>query len=312
MKIQSSPTLFLIAFLVFAALINFSCKKELSQALTPQEEEQANVTSTESEAEAEDVFNGIFDDAMGVNNDVGLAGTGIFARSAISNGSGDVARIDPAPPCLIITHTATTSFPVTYTLDFGNSGCTCADGHVRRGKIIATYTGRLTTTVGASVTLHFQDFFIDSIHVENTTTQVVTNTSSLISSTIIDTLIYTIDVHAKLTKTNGNYSEWQSHRIISRISANVTASLQDYFKVEGSASGRVKRNDLLIGWRSEIIEPLLKRFICRWISKGRVRILRETLSPTSQWVGILNYGPGTCDRDATLEVNNHTYNITLH
>src|SRR5678816_4155278 len=146
MKIQRSPAPILIATLLFAALVIFSCKKEMSQALTPQEEEQANVTSTESDAEAEDVFNGFFDDVMGVNNDVGVAGTGIFARSAISNGPGDVARIDPAPPCLTVTHTATTTFPVTYIFDFGTSGCTCADGHVRRGKIITTYTCLLYTS----------------------------------------------------------------------------------------------------------------------------------------------------------------------
>ena len=305
MKILSGPTRLLTAILVFAALITFSCKKEISQALSPQEEEQANVTSTESDAEAEDVFNGVFDDVMGVNNDVGLAGTGIFARSAVTNGSGDIARIDPAPPCLTVTHTATSTFPITYTFDFGTTGCTCADGHVRRGKIISTYTGRLTIA-GSSATLHFVDFYIDSIHVENTTSLVITNTSS------VDTLRYTVDVHAKLTKTNGNYSEWQSHKIISRISPNITASLQDYFKVEGSASGKVKRNDLLVGWRSEIIDPLIKRYICRWISKGKVRILRETLSPNSQWVGTLDYGLGLCDNLAILRVNGRDHQITLH
>jgi hypothetical protein len=127
-------------------------------------------------------------------------------------------------------------------------------------------------------------------------------------------LRYTVDVHAKLTKTNGNYSEWNSHKIISRISPNITASLQDYFRVEGGAFGKVKRNDLLIGWRSEIIEPLIKRYTCRWISKGRVRILRETLSPGSQWTGLLDYGTpnNLCDQYATLIVNGHPYNITLH
>jgi len=304
MKIQSSPAPLLIAILAFAALIIFSCKKELSQALTPQEEEQANLTSAESDAEAEDVFNGLFDDVMGVNNDVGVAGSGIFARSVTTTGSTDVARIDPAPPCLVVTHSTTSTFPVTYTYDFGTSGCACADGHVRRGKIITTYTGRLVA-IGSSATTRFENFYIDSIQVENTTTHVITNTGSL------DTLRYTVDVHAKLTKTNGNYSEWQSHKIISRISANIIASLQDYFRVEGYASGRVKRNDLLIGWKSEITLPLLKLYSCRWISRGRVRILRETLSPGSQWTGILDYGT-VCDRFATLTVNGHTNNITLH
>jgi len=304
MKILSSPARLLTAIFLFAAFIIFSCKKEISQTLSPQEEEQANVNSTGSDAEAESLFNGVFDDIMGVNNVVGLSGAGIFGRSAVSNGPGNVARIDSAPPCLII-HSSGTTFPVTITYDFGTTGCICGDGHARRGKIITTYTNRLTIP-GASATTQFEDFYNDSIHVENTTTHVITNTGSL------DTLKYTVEVHAKLTRINGNYSEWQSRKIITRISPNVIASLQDYFRVEGSASGRVKRNDLLVGWRSEIIEPLMKRFGCRWISKGRVRILRETLSSGSQWTGILDYGSGICDNIATLRVNNHDYNITLH
>jgi hypothetical protein len=88
--------------------------------------------------------------------------------------------------------------------------------------------------------------------------------------------------------------------------------LDDVFKVTGAATGRVKRNDLIVGWRSEITEPLMKRFNCRWISKGRVRVVRDSLASNTPWVGVLDYGLGLCDNQATLTVNGNVHQITLH
>ena len=312
MKILSSPTRLLIFILLFPVLIIFSCKKETSQTLTSQDEEQANVAATESDAEAEDVFDGVFNDVLGVNADVGLGGTGIFSRNSSGNyGPTDLnGRIDNTnllPPCLNVTivHTTSSIFPITITLDFG-AGCSCpSDGHFRKGKIITTYTNRLLYP-GAMATTSFEDFYIDSIHIDNATTFTITNTGTQ------DKLQFTVDVSAKLSKQNGNYSEWHSHKIITRTTGNTTSTpLDDSFTVEGKASGKVKRNDLLVAWNAEITRPLVKRFICRWISEGTVRIARENLSANSQWVGILDYGIGNCDNRATLTVNGIPHEITL-
>ena len=72
MKFLKKPTHFVIAFFLFIVLVIFSCKKETSQTLSPQDEQEANMAASESDAEAEDVFNGLFDDVMGVNSDVGI------------------------------------------------------------------------------------------------------------------------------------------------------------------------------------------------------------------------------------------------
>ncbi len=270
------------------------------------------MTATESDAEAEAVFNGVFDDVLGVNTDVGLGGTGVFGRNAASNyGSVDLAgRIDYTsllPPCLNITIASTNStFPVTITLDFG-AGCSCSsDGHFRQGKIITTYTDRLLHP-GAIATTKFEEFYIDSIRIDNSTTLTITNTGTP------DRLQLTVDVSAKLSKPNGNYSEWHSHKVITRIEGNLTTSnpLDDVFKIEGYASGKVKRNDLVVAWKAEITDPLIKSFSCHWISKGTVKIARENLSSNSQWTGTLNYGTGICDKYATLTLNNIPHQITL-
>jgi hypothetical protein len=312
MKILSNPSRLLTAIFVFTTLIIFSCKKENSDSLTPQDEEQANVVATQSDAEAESVFDGVFNDALGVNGDVGLGGTGIFGRASAGNyGTYDInGRIDNTstlPSCLnlAIEHTTNSTFPVKVTLDFGSTGCAANDGHWRKGKIIITYTSRLLYP-GAVAEAIFEDFYIDSIRIDNSTTYRIANTGTT------SQLQLTVDVNGKLSKPNGNYSEWHSHKVITRTDGNATTTpLDDAFKIEGKASGKVKRNDVIVAWNAVISEPLVKKFTCRYISKGTVKITRETLSANSQWTGILDYGTGNCDNRAILTVNNIPHEITL-
>lgn len=314
MKFLSTPARILTAFFLFATLVIFSCKKETSQTLSPQDEQQANLAASQSDAEAEDVFNGIFDDAMGVNSDVAMGGTGLFMKNAPGNYGatsmdGRTINIDPAPPCLNVTIATSGNlsapFPVTITLDFG-TGCAGADGHVRKGKITVTYSDRLLHP-NAKANLQFEDFSIDSIQVDNSTNYTIANTGTQ------DKLQFTIDINAKLSKPGGNYTEWYSHKVITRTDGSATNTpLDDVMQVEGKASGKVQRTDLAVAWQAEITDPLVKRFVCRWISKGTVKIGRQNLSASSQWFGVLDYGIGNCDNRATLSLNGVTYQITLH
>jgi hypothetical protein len=310
MNSPSNPSSLLTAIFFIIVIFIFSCKKETSQTLSPQDETEVTLNATQSNAEAEDVFNGIFDDVLGVNADVGMGGTGIFARKALNNYETYLGRIDNTnllPPCLniIIVKTTVDPFPVTITFDFGGSGCTANDGHWRKGKIIINYSNRLLVP-GAVASVSFDNFSIDSISIDNSTTYTISNTGTQ------DNLQFTVDITAKLSKPGGNYSEWHSHKIISRTEGNLTSTpLDDVLKIEGNASGKLKRNDLVVAWKSEITEPFIKRFSCRWISKGVIKTGRENLSSNSQWIGTLDYGTGNCDNRASLTINGINYEITL-
>ena len=314
MKILGTPARLFTSVFIGAVLVIFSCKKETSDTLTPQDEQQANVTATESDAESEDVFNGVFDDVVGVNKDVAIGSTGIFGRTiAVNYGPADgTGRIDNTtllPSCLHTTiETSTQStFPVKITLDFGTAGCVANDGHWRKGKIITTYSNRLLYP-GSVATTTFQNFYIDSIYIDNVTSFKIANTGTT------DKLEFTVDIDAKLSKPNGSFSEWHSHRDITRIYGNLTTTpIDDVFTVTGYSSGKTKRSDLVVGWESKISKPLVKKFACRWISDGTATIARLNLSSNSQWVGSLDYGfpNGSCDNRALLSLNNHTYEITL-
>jgi hypothetical protein len=310
MKSRGS-TKILISILILGALFIVSCKKELSS----QDELTANIVSSESDAEATSVFNGVFDDVMGadiVKNEGGLTGTGIFGLNSISSipTGGSTSRGDTLPSCSSVTiaHLNTNFFPVKITIEFSANGCLCNDGHTRKGKIIMTYTNKLSLP-GSTATTTFENYWIDSIHVEGTHT--ITNTST--STTTAQ--IYAIDVNSKLSKLNGDYNEWQCHYVMTQTEAigyPIQYVQQYVFRISpGSATGKTRRNNVLTSWRADIIEPLIKRYNCHWISKGTVRIIRENLATNSPWVGNLNYGTGICDNRAVLTVNGNVHEITL-
>lgn len=301
----------LITLSLCTALLIAGCKKETSDsALSPQQEEEAATLSTQSETETELVFNDVFDNVLGVNTEVGLGGTGVFGRTASGSLAGGRENgLDSIPACLTLTITrlnAPDKFPVRIVMDFG-SKCLGGDGHTRSGKIITTYTGRLTEP-GKSATTTFDGFKIDSLSVQGT--HKVTNTTVAGSNQ----RQFTIDVtDAKITKPNGNYSQWTSHRVITQVEGNGTPNIaiDDVFTITGNSYGKVKHGNDFYAWHAEIVEPLRKRFACHWISKGTIKVRRESLSTDSKWVATLDYGSGLCDFLATLTINGVTHELEL-
>lgn len=300
----------LITAVFLTSLLLIACsKKETSDSLSPAQEEEAVTMSSESEAENEVVFNDVFDNVLGVNAEVGIGGTGIFGRVA-NNTNGRETGLDSLPSCTKVHITFLNPplrFPVRIVIDFGVDGCLGRDGHKRYGKIITEYTGPLTVP-GNSATTVFDGFKFDSISVQGK--HKVSNTTALGGNQ----RQFTIEVtDAKLTKPNGSYSLWTSQRVITQIEGNGTPLLpgDDIFKITGNAHGKVQRNNVIIAWKSEITEPLIKKFNCRWISKGIIRVRRENQSNNSQWTAVLDYGQGNCDFFATLTINGVSRQIQL-
>jgi len=302
----SFPKLVSAAFIAFLFFI-VSCGKEKSQSGTDAQEEEVSSVSGEADAESESTFNEFFDDVMGVNNDVGVSGSGVFF--------GRPDSLTPVPRCftITITHPNNTTFPAKVIIDFGSIGCPGPDGRVRKGKIITEYTNRLTVH-GAMATTTFLNFFVDAVQVEGT--HQITNVSgSPVPPTTIARKYKVEVINGKLTHPNSNYTEWSSTRTITQVEGLLTPDLarDDAYKIEGSANGVVKRNNLLVRWESAITEPLLRRLTCRWIVKGRVRSVRANLPDpnNSPWAAVLDFGTGACDNQASITINGRTRQITL-
>jgi len=277
-----------------------SCSKENSRKLDPAEEKEASEISSEGMAEADIVFNGVFDDAMGVNDDVGMSGTGVFGR--LMGG-----REDSASACFTVSfdHPAGQAFPLTATIDFG-AGCTGADGHTRFGKLVITYTGRLIAP-GNSASVQFVNFGIDSIALSGLYS--ITNTGNN------NRRQFTIAIeNGKLLKTSGNYTSINSRRVITQASGLLTPyyPFDDIFTIEGESNGQVKRGSTVVSWDANISKPLVKKFTCRWIVEGVLNVGRTGTSNNSDFRASLDYGNGDCDRKATITINGQTREISLH
>ncbi len=298
MKLRFITAAYLSFAFLFTTLIFSSCQKETSQSEQDAQEVEASRVSGESESEAETIFNGVFDDAMGVNDEVAIGGTGVFGRLNVC-------------PTVTITRPTSNTFPVRVVMDFGVNGCVGPDGHFRKGKVITEYTGRLLVP-GAMAVTTFDGFYVDSVHVQGT--HKITNISTVVTpgTAPVDRKFRVVVLQGKLTRPNGNYIAWNSEKTISQVEGLGTIlPIDDIFKIEGASNGQVKRGNLLVGFNSTIMEPLVKRFNCRWIVRGVVKTTRVNTSTNNPWIATLNFGNGNCDNLAVLTINGVSYQITL-
>lgn len=307
MKLIFSRT-HLTALALVSLIVFGSCQKEASDEENKQEEFTSQA-SAEADAESDDIFNEVFDNVLGVNTDVGFGNTGVFGQMNPGT-SGGTARLSACPD-VTITHLSGNldPFPVKIVMDFG-SGCTGRDGRFRSGKIISIYTNRLFIP-GAKATTTFDNYMVDSVKIQGTL--VITNQGEAISVNCLRHKWKVEVQNAKLIKPNGNYTEWNSTKTITQVEGMCTPfiHIDDIYKIEGGGHGKVKRGDLLIAWNSEITDPLIKKFSCRWLVKGIIRIARLNLTTNSPWVAAINYGNGDCDNKAMVSINGVIHNITL-
>jgi len=292
--------------LVFSAITFVACKKDnsSSDATNVDDATYANNT-TESDAEADIVFDDVFDNVIGTSDEVGMSGVGVLSAGSTSSTENVTIGqygVDSAA-CFTITVTSVNPparFPLKIVVDFG-SGCTGRDGRTRKGKIITIYTKRLVEP-GAKATTTFDGYYVNDVKVEGT--HIVENLS------IQDKRIFhTQVISAKLTKPNGNYTEWSNDKTIEQTDGLGTPfwPIDDVFTISGQANGTLHRGSEFMQWSHIISKPLVKKFSCRWIVKGEI-----TIKKGSKPVAYLDYGSGDCDNKATITVNGVVREITLH
>jgi len=276
-----------------------ACKKQDDESGTNGKEEFA-MAASESDATAEEAFDDVFNNVMGVSAEVGIGGTGVFGRMDVSGGRLEGIDSTPCYTVAVKQLNPATRFPLQITVDFG-SGCTAKDGRTRKGKITVVYTGSLVIS-GNSATTVFDNYYLDNIKVEGT--HKLSNTGTL------DKKSYTTQViNAKLSQSNGNYMTWNSEKTVAQIEGGATPliGLADVYSITGQSAGSVLIDSKYIQWSTAITTPLTKKFSCRWISRGTL-----SLKKGNDAVAVLDYGAGTCDNKASFSVNGQVQEITLH
>ena len=301
MKKTKHVTTWLIAFALIGAFTFTGCKKE-SSVNTPATEEDATETTATVEAVTQDAeTEGQFDDVFNitasmnssqVGEDLGL-GTNVSGLYQLGSRTPDTTA-----PCFTITVVPNIPhvFPKTVTIDFG-TGCLGRDGKYRKGKIVSIYTNPMVVP-GAKVSTTFVGFSVDSFQIEGT--HIAENTSN---SNMQGWKVSVINGKVTNTVTN-RWVKWNSVKDVLQTEGNGTPSfpLDDVYRITGGAIGSNSGGHT---WSANIVDPLIKKFTCRWIVKGTVRLMRDGR------YALLDYGNGDCDNMAIIYINGVPHRITL-
>lgn len=281
-----------IALLLTGTLFFTACKKELSGKL----DELNAVETTVNDIETDAVYEDVNDITMGISTDGGeelgfTPGSGVFENS----GGSPAARMSEGR-CFTLTVVPQERgvFPKTVTIDFG-SGCLGRDGKTRTGKIITVFTGPMRQP-GNKATTTFDGYKVDSI--------AVTGTHEVINNSIAETKILTKRVlDGKLTWNSGRWVKWNATRTFTFLAgADTPEPMDNVIQIIGAGRGENSKGK---SWSHEVIEPLIKKFTCRWITKGVVKFRHNEV------VGLLNFGNGDCDNKATILINSVLREISL-
>jgi len=112
-------------------------------------------------------------------------------------------------------------------------------------------------------------------------------------------------IDGNVTNTNTNrWRKWNSTKNVLQIEGNGTPNfpMDDVYKITGHARGS---NSAGHTWASLVVDPLIKKFTCPWIVKGKVQLIRDGRE------ALLDYGNGNCDNLAIIYINGVPHVITL-
>jgi hypothetical protein len=293
-----------MAFVLFSFQ---TCKKDMSSdsssgtsLSTSLKTAVAEVVSSQvTEASVEDIHSVSIEKFDGTDAYVNLLGT-VLPKDSTGKfkhwGSGSMHfDIPHISSCATVTVSSAT-YPKVITIDYG-TGCSSGRGPVKKGKIIITLSDTLINA-GATETIVYNNFYIDSLLVERTDT--IKNLGENSAGH------WVIESSAKqtVTKTSGDKIYKQSNETLEWTSGFGTVEKSDdiYYK---TGSGSISVNDSSVFIRT-IIKPLLIDRSCQYILSGTIELTRNGTTTT------IDYGDGTCDSKATVTTNGTTEEIDLY
>ncbi|MBS1652481.1 MAG: hypothetical protein JSU07_10760 [Bacteroidetes bacterium] len=211
--------------------------------------------------------------------------------------------------------------PTSFTVDFG-SGITCLDGRTRSGKLFFDFSQSAPGAThyrnpGFKMIVTSQNYVVDGNQI-NITNKTITN---ITPTPITGNLKWNIVSSLNIVKSGGGNVTWACNRTHELLNSNDTTVYKNQatpivwskatVQVNGTASGTNAKGENF----TTVATNLVKSMQCS-PDPSRPRrhpFISGTLAytPGSRHTRTIDFGNGTCDFDATITVNGHTYNITL-
>ncbi len=200
-------------------------------------------------------------------------------------------------PCVTVT-IDTLAFPFTISIDFGATNCLCNDGKWRRGIINVSHSGPYWA-VGTVITTTLDNYFVNDhqvLGIKELTNQGLNSAGNP---------VWTVSVDGSIIKPDGGIILWTGDRMREWAEGHNTPFIwwDDTYVLTGSHNVVASNGETLGAIITEGLEFSLN---CYWIKSGVIE-LQHSLLPLM----IVDYGPGSCDDDATVTINGQIYPIKL-
>lgn len=213
------------------------------------------------------------------------------------------ASVDSCQPVktIVVDSTSDNGFPRTITVDFGDTYCNAKNGRQRKGKIIITQSAPRYST-GAVRSITFENYYVNDYKIEGTQSVTFNGkdengfyswTWKLVGGVVSTPDGLTLTRDAEHTRTLVEGAETRHNR------------WDDVWEISGSASGVNAKGEAYTR-TIDAENPVVRPASCYFATKGSVTIEREGKSNA-----ILDYGDGTCDDKATIEVDGEIKEISL-
>jgi|688.fasta_scaffold03428_16 hypothetical protein len=272
----------IIIALMISALYFTSCRREQDTADTSIATD--NYTATQES-------NGIID----------AINSAAFDNGVLKLDEANASTSTLLPECATVT-IDTVSNPKSISIEFASDGngclCTDWDNKYRKGKITATWTGKYRNE-GTIIQVKTDNYFVGGNQFDYLKT--VTNNGLNLNGN----LSFSVDVqkaniyfsdNTSFTSTASRTREWIS-------GSNTLTPYDDVYSITGSASGVSRAGD---NFTYTITSPLNIAIGCRWIRKGVI-----VVTPDSKPARTIDFGDGSCDNKATVEINGTVYDVNL-
>jgi hypothetical protein len=222
--------------------------------------------------------------------------------------AGSLPDLNPAPGPYVNTACGTVSvtpalpnptFPKVATINYGNVNCTGPDGAVRKGMIVATFTGNYRDSLTV-ITITPSNYYFNGFKIDGTFT--ITNKGRNAAGNPVFT-----DNAANVVYTypSGKTVSWNSTQTREMTQGSTTPDIfDDIYQLNGTGVATGSEATLI---NTYISQPIVFSLDCPWIKSGTLYV-----DPVNLGNRYINFGTGNCDNKATVWIFGANYSLDLY